>query len=152
MARFYQTIFLFFLVVFSAPSFAQVTVIQALSFGEFVTTNNNAQYDITINTDGSYTYDSAGFIPIIDPVEGIYDLEGFTPFDAVTSVTVTPLTVLTRGSQGFAMVNMQEQHDPNADASGVVRVTIGGTARSNGNGNVYLDGTYSGNIEIEVNF
>ncbi len=150
--RFRLIIFMLFALIYSSLSLAQVTVVQAISFGDFVTTNNDAQYDITINTDGSFSYDSAGFIPIVDPVEGVYDLSGFTPLDAVTSVTVTPLTVLTRGSQGISMVNMQETHDSNADAGGVVRVTIGGTARTNGNGNVYLDGTYTGSIEIEVNF
>jgi len=136
----------------ATPSHAGVTVVQALSFGEFVVKRNDAQYDITVNTNGSYTFDSAGFIEIVPPQQGIFDLDGMTPFTPVISVTVTQTSPLAGSGENMQMVNLQETHDVAVSASGVVRVTVGGTARTSGNGNPYLDQTYNGQLEIQINF
>ncbi|MGN7438731.1 MAG: hypothetical protein ACTHOO_08815 [Alcanivorax sp.] len=139
----------FFLI---APAHAGVTVVQALSFGEFVVKRNDAQYDITVNSNGSYTFDSAGFIEIAPPQQGIFDLDGMTPFTPVLSVTVTQTSPLAGSGENLQMVNLQETHDVAVSASGVVRVSVGGTARTSGSGNPYLDQTYNGQLEIQINF
>lgn len=137
----------------NVPSvFAGVTTVQALSFGSFIVKNNSAQYDITINTNGTYTFDSAGFIEIVPPQEGIFDLDGMTPLDTVTSVTVTQIIPLSGSGEGFQMVNLQETHTNIVNLAGEIRVTVGGTARTSGNGNPYLDQTYNGQLEIQINF
>ncbi|MFP4098963.1 MAG: hypothetical protein ACLFU1_09345, partial [Alphaproteobacteria bacterium] len=52
----------------SATAMAQsVTTVQALSFGEWMNFNNDAQHEVTVNTDGSYSADAAGFVVITPP-------------------------------------------------------------------------------------
>lgn len=139
-------------IIVESPVYAGITTIQALSFGSFIVKNNNAQYDITVNTNGSYTFDAAGFIEIAPPQEGIFDLDGMTPLNSVTSVTVTQTIPLSGGGEGFQMVNLQESHTTIVNLAGEIRVTVGGTARTSGNGNPYMDQTYNGQLEIQINF
>lgn len=134
------------------PAQAGVTVIQALSFGEFVVKRNDAQYDITVNADGSYTYDSGAYIEIVAPQRGVYDIDGMAANTAIASVSVTQTSALSGGSDIFQMVNFQEIHPATTDSSGVARIRIGATARSSGSGITYTDATYTGDIFIEVNF
>jgi hypothetical protein len=130
-----------------------VTTVQALNFGEWLSLNNNAEYEITINTDGSYSSDGAGFIEISAPQEGIYDIEdGFTPSTPVASVVVSQQAVLTFGGGVFQMDAFQETHSATVDGGGVVRVTVGGTANTSGNSTAYVDGTYNGTLQIQINF
>lgn len=140
-------------IMLAAPVYAQVTTIQAIEFGEFVSKRNDAQYDVTINTNGSYTFDSAGFIELTAPQEGIYDIGGFANNATIASVVVTQNTPLgSNPAAQFQMVNFQETHPATTDGSGVARITIGATARTSGDGNPYGDATYSGSIDITVNF
>ena len=138
--------------VFALPSFAQLTVIQDLNFGEFSSRNNNAQYNLTVNPGSAYTYDPAGFIEISPPQSGIYDIGGFTPSASVASVTVTQNTPLGGVGSVFQMINFQENHSPNADPAGVVRVEIGATLQTSGDTTPYGDATYAGSVDIMVNF
>lgn len=141
---------LFFSVPFCA--FAGVTTVQAMSMGEFVSKINDAAYDVTINTNGTYSFDAAGYIEITAPVEGIYDITGLAPSTAIASVTVSQGTPLANGGRSFQMVNFQELHPASTDAGGVAQVTIGTTARSDGTGSAYPDGAYTGAIDITINF
>ncbi len=147
----------FFLVFLSCAfvvqsAYAGVTTIQALSFGSFIVKSNAAQYDITINTNSSYTFDSAGFIEISAPQEGVFDLDGMTPSTAIASVTVTQTIPLSGSGENLQMVSLQETHPASTDLAGVARITVGGTARTSGNGNPYLDQTYNGQLQILINF
>ena len=146
--------FVCFVYVFLAtlPSYAGVTTIQALSFGEFVMKNNDAAYDITINTNSSFTFSAAGFIEITAPVEGIYDLDGMAPSTAIASVTVTQVTPLSGSGFDLQMINFQETHPGSTDGSGVARIEVGATARTNGLGGSYIDQTFNGTIQIQINF
>jgi len=129
-----------------------VTTVQALSFGEWLSYDNDGVYEITINTNGSYSAD-AEFVEISAPQEGIYDIEdGFTPFDPVASVNISQLSALTFGGGTFQMDTFQETHSANVDAGGVVRVTVGGTANTSGNSTPYVDGTFNGTLRIQINF
>ena len=134
------------------PSYAAVTTIQAMSFGEFVVKNNDAQYDVTINTSGSYTFDAAGFVEIAAPTEGIFDLDGMTPSTAISSVVITQISPLSGAGEDFEMVALQETHPGSTDGSGVARITVGGTARTSGNGTLYVDQTFNGTLQIQINF
>ncbi len=130
---------------------AGVTTIQPLSFGNFVVKRNDAQYDITINTDGSVAYDSAGYIQISPPQQGIYDIDGLPLAMAISSVDVTQFGPLSAAGNLFQMVDFQETH-PAATVGGVARIVIGATARSTGNGIAYFDQTYTGTVQIQINF
>ncbi len=140
------------LFVATQPSYAAVTTIQALSFGEFVVKDNAAQYNITINTNGTYTFDSAGFIELSNPQEGVFDLDGMTPSTAIVSVVITQIVPLSGAGESFQMINFQETHPGSTDGSGVARITVGGTARTSGNGTSYVDQTLSGTVQIQINF
>ena len=140
--------------VFSLPLYAVagVTTIQAMSMGEFVSKNNDTAYDVTIRPNGTYSFDAAGYIEIVAPVEGIYDITGLAPSSAIASVTVTQSAPLTIGGRSFQMVNFQETHDAVTSAGGVAQVIIGTTARSDGTGVPYPDRAYAGTINITINF
>lgn len=150
--RLYAALLLMFFVFRPFGSHAGVTTVQQLNFGEFLSYNNDSQYDITVNTNGSYSFDSGGFVEIAAPQEGVYDLDGMTPNTAITGVAVTQSSALSFGISSFDMINFQEVHSGSTDGSGVARVTIGATARTTGNGLVYADKTYSGVVNIQINF
>ncbi len=131
---------------------AGVTVVQALNFGSWISKNNDAQYGITINTDGSYSFNSTGFIEISPPQVGIFDLDGMTPNTAISSVTIIQTTSLSGSGLDFQMINFTETHSASTDASGIARVTVGATAQTTGGGGSYIDQTYNGQIQIQINF
>ncbi|MDH5722846.1 MAG: hypothetical protein OEY94_05955 [Alphaproteobacteria bacterium] len=131
---------------------AGVTVVQALSFGSWISKNNNAQYDITINTNGTYSFDSSGFIEIAAPQEGIFDIDGLPVSTAIASVVVTQTIPLSASGENFQMVSLQEAHPASTTAGGVAQITVGGTARTSGSTISYLDNTYNGQLEIQINF
>ena len=111
--------------------------------------------DITVETNGTSSYDAAGYVEITAPQEGDYTLDGLPPNTNVASVVVTEITPLTGagGGEVFNMVNFDTQtFGPRTSATGTYRVKVGATARSTGNSNPYLDQTYTGTIEIQINF
>jgi len=138
--------------LFSADVYAGVTVIQPLHFGEFIVRNNDSVHTITVNTGGVVTYDS-GFIEI-NPIgqDGIYDLDGMTPSTAIASVTITQVIPLSGSGENFQMDTFQETHPASTDVAGVARIRVGGNANTSGNGNPYLDQTYNGQLQIQINF
>ncbi len=131
---------------------AGVTVVQPLQFGSWISKNNSMQHEITINADGSYTFDSAGFIEITPPQIGTFDLDGMTPNTAIASVVVTQITALSGGGVNFQMINLQGAHPASTNASGVARIYVNGTAQTSGNGTSYLDQTFNGQVQIQINF
>ena len=141
---------------YALSAHAGVTTVQGLNFGEFIVKRNDAVYGITVNLAGpAYTYDAAGFAPInTGSIQlGIYDLDGMTPNQAITSVNVTQITPLSGPSgPNFQMTAFQETHPPTTDGAGVARIRIGGTAQTDGSGNPYFDQTYTGTIQIQINF
>ena len=133
-------------------AYGAVTTIQAFSFGSFVVKKNDAQYDITINTNSTYSFDSGGYIEISNPTEGIYDITGLPPSTAIVSVVVTQVTPLSFSGKNFQMLSFQETHPGSTDPAGVARIEVGGTARSSGDMTAYPDGTYNGQVQIQINF
>nr|MBI1231017.1 hypothetical protein [Cytophagales bacterium] len=136
----------------SAAAFAAVTVVQGLSFGSFISTRNDAQYDIIVNTDASYSFSPGGFFMISPPNPGVYDISGLDPSTAIISVTVTQIAPLTAPGNSLQMINFTSTNPPATSAGGVARIEIGATARTTGTGIAYPDNTYNGVVEITVNF
>lgn len=143
---------LFLLCVMPFSAFAQVSTVQSLFFGHWISLRNDAQYDITVNTDGSFSADPSAFIMIASPTQGIYDITTPSLNASVVSVDITQFSPLSGGIGSFQMLDFQELHSPSSDGAGVVRVTIGGTARTSGSGTPYSDVTRSGSIDVEINF
>ncbi len=159
MAEMMKKLFTFFVVLcaifLAAPfSYAAVSVEQPFVFGDYIVKNNNAVYDVTVNTDGSHSYDGAGFIEIIDTAApGIYNIDSLPVSTAIISVTVSQISPLTGASgPNFPFSAFQETHPPTTDGLGVARITIGATVSTSGSGIAYIDDTYSGTIQITINF
>ena len=130
---------------------AAVTTVQALDLGTFLMLNDDAQHEITINTNGSYSYDS-GFVLIVAPQEGIFDLDGLDSLRAVSSVTASQNSPISGGTGSFEMYDFQTSHPGVTDADGTLEVTVGMTVSSSGTGTSYSDTTRTGSIQLTVNY
>lgn len=140
------------LFAFSAPSWAGVTVIQALNFGEFIVRNNDSPHTITVNTGGPYSF-SAGFLEINPTAQpGIYDVDGLPANTAIMSVVITQTSPLAGSGENLQMSAFQETHPASTNGAGVAQIRVGGTATTSGNGNPYLDQSYTGQLQIQINF
>ena len=62
------------------------------------------------------------------------------------------LAPMVAGFNHFQVVNFTETHTSPSNGSGVVRVTVGATARSSGTTAPYPDNVYTGTMTIQVNF
>lgn len=133
------------------PADAGVNVIQAFDFGEFTIKNNNSVHTITVGPTGSYSF-SGGFLEISPPQEGIFDITGLDMNRAVSSVVVTQVAPLIGGGESFQLTAFTESHPGSTDASGVLRVNIGATLQSSGNGLPYNDQLHLGTVQIQVNY
>ena len=131
---------------------AQLTTIQPLDFGEFMSRNNDAQYTLTVNAAGSYSFDATGFIEISPPQPGIYDIGGFAPNAAISSLTVAQDTPLGGVGLVFQMISFDEIHPPTTDGAGVARIQIGATLQTSGSGMPYGDALYNGSVDVTINF
>lgn len=138
-------------ITFAQPAHAQASTVQELSFGEFISTRNDAQYDITVNLDGSYGFSSGAFYEISPPSVGIYEFTGLAANATVTTVTVTQTApLISSGATSFQLINLQSSTPSTTSALGVLQVRVAGTARTSGNGLLYPDRTYSGGINIDL--
>lgn len=136
---------------FSSAAFAQVSTLQELNFGEFISTRNDAQYSITVNLDGSYSFSSGAFYEISAPSIGIYEFTGLAPSANVTNITITQTSpLISSGATSFQMINFQTFSLPVTTLLGTLEVRVAGTARTSGNGLLYPDRTYTGGINIDV--
>ncbi len=131
-------------------SFAAFTVLQALHFGEYAVRDDDAQYVITVNPDGSYTYDASGFVLISLPQEGILELSELIPFTVITSIVVTEVSPLQGGLGVFEMFDFQTDYDTTADVNGDLVISIGASARTSGTGSTYSDETRTGTLQVDV--
>ncbi len=133
---------------------ASVTVIQSLDFGSYIVKRNDAQYDITVNHGGVVSYSSTGFVQISGGQPGIYDIDGLPANSVINSVVMTQIDPL-QGVTGevFQLVNFDYMlHSGSTSAGGVVRLSLGATARTSGNGNPYASQNFLGVIQIQINF
>lgn len=123
---------------------------QPLTFGTWAVTNNSSSHSITVETNGSYTH-SPDLLMITPPQEGVYQITGLPSEAAINSVTVTMTQALEfGGSEDFTMDDF-DTIAPNADINGETVITLGATAYTSGNSNPYSDGSYSGELSIQIN-
>lgn len=135
----------------AVPVRADVTTIQPLNFGEFIVRNNDVQHTLTVNPNGTYMF-SPGFVEIVQPQPGIYDIDGLPLNMAIASVVVTQLQPLTGAGNSFDMNTFQVTYPPSTDGAGVARFTIGATVETTGSGVAYPNLTYTGDLQIQINF
>lgn len=132
------------------PACADIAVLQELDFGTWVVTNNAAPRNVTVATDGSYS-NSAQMIMLNPPQEGVYQIDGLPPGGVIINVTVTMTQAMQFGGQSFTLDNF-DVVAPDPDGNGETVLTLGARASTSGGGIGYPDGTYNGQLLIDINF
>lgn len=152
MKLFYTFWVIFAVLVFPGNVFAGVTTVQELYFGHYLVLGNKVQGDVTINTDGSHSFDPAAYVEIDAPRVGMYEIDELPANMAVNSVTIDSSTNLINAGIGFQTRDWQTSFPAATDAEGKLLVIVGGTLRSSGNDVQYPDGTYLATMQITVSF
>lgn len=130
------------------PASADIYEIQPMTFGNWVVTNNTASHYVSVATDGSYNH-SPELVMLEPPSQGIYEIDELPDGFVVNDVTVSVRDPLSYESRGFLMDDFQVIYSP-AVVDGVIGVTLGGRARTTGDGYNYGDGVYRGVLTIEI--
>lgn len=137
---------------YASAASAAIIEIQPLNFGQWAITNNTGFKTVVVNTNGSFSSSPGLFNIVIPPTQGIYRVDSLPPFTAINSVTASMLLPMTGGNQNFTLDNFQVIYDPTTNSSGEVNITLGATARTTGTGVPYDDATYSGTIQLDINY
>lgn len=126
-----------------------ITPVQELSFGTFALKNNSSRHLLRVARTGGITSDSE-YVVMTSPTPAEYSLSGFTPS---TSVTVTiPDTIITVGGGYFDVESFTPTPGLVTDSSGNATLRFGASLYSSGVGSNYSDGTFTGSINITVNY
>lgn len=145
---------LFAIVLLLALPSAQAQTIteeQVLSFGEAVFKYNNMVYEIVLLADGSLTNDPS-IVFTTSPQIGRYRITGLTPFEPITSVTVTVDTQVIGVGEDFTIDNFDISYPANADGSGEAVIYLGARLRTSGSGINYSPSTtFNGVLDLTVN-
>jgi hypothetical protein len=133
--------------------FAQtISVVQPLSWGEAVLTDNTAQREIVIATDGNFTNDPE-FLIIENPDVGVYQLTGDLPNRPIASVTVTVDRQMQGGGQEFTLDSFTTSHPATTDGSGNATINVGGRMLSSGSGTPYnTSQPFTADLTLSVNY
>ena len=123
---------------------------QELTFGEGVIKDNSAQYEIVVDTDGSYTNDPE--IALISfPQEGIYTFDGLQSQPITVIVTVQQQLIGT--GLDFVIDNITVDAPATTDPSGTATIRVGARMQTTGDGFSYNNSnSYSGLINVDVSY
>lgn len=125
---------------------------QELHFGRWVVTNDSSPRTITLQANGTYS-NSPELFMLEPPMVGVYEISGLTPGATVSSIVVTQIGRLNAGnSKDFALDNFDVVTPPVVNPSGVLHMTLGARATTSGTGGSYPDATYTGLLNVIVNF
>ncbi len=147
--------FALIITLFGFISSAQAQIIsttQPLSFGEAVVTRNDSVYSMSVGTDNSVLSDPE-FLIIDNPVPGIYQYTGGTPFDPITSVDIVVNTNPNAGGGTFTLDDFSVDFPATLDVNGDATITVGARLNTSGNGVNYNGSTtFNGSLDMTVNF
>jgi hypothetical protein len=134
------------------PAFAVPTmdIIQNLSFGQFAVRNNDAVHTIIVETDNTVTVDP-DLIAIIDAQRGEYLLEVLPP-SSVIGIAATAGTLSDGAGPTFSVTDYTFNDPVTTDGAGSVMLYLGATLSTDGTGNYYDTGNYTGSIEISLTY
>jgi hypothetical protein len=120
-----------------------------LFFGHWIVANNASARNITLNPDGSFS-SSPELIQLQAPVVGVYDISGL-PDGEIIEIEATQLTPLI-GSGGGEVWSTQPsfwvEPDTTTVTGGEVRVNVGGVVSTSGNGDMYTNDNYEGDVTL----
>ena len=142
--------------ILCCPALGQATITetQAISFGTFALSNNNAVYTSTVQTNGTTSSDPE-YLIFSDAVEGRWDLTNFPASTLLTiNITSGDLTLNGAGSGEPFSVGSFDIFPSNTttNASGALSIKIGAVLSTSGTGTMYADGSFSANGLLTVNF
>lgn len=144
---------LFFVVLVFLPVRAEAQVVfnevTPLDFGKWIILGNSSSYNVVVNTNNSYS-NSPQIIMLETPEAGVYDITGLPP-NTVLSVTATMVTPLTLGGSELELDNFSIVA-PDSNGAGETTILLGGRARTSGSGTGLTAGSYTGEVEIEINY
>lgn len=147
--------FLFLLFIglsfFIAPAHAAVNITQPLSFGSFALRNNSAVRQMRITAQDVFTSDAA-FVTLVRPQRAVVNVSGF-PARTNLIVNVT-FNNLSSGVGDLFTIDTPTLFPNNlrTNNAGVLTFYVGATLRTSGTGSVYPNNTYSGLMNVSVNF
>ena len=160
---FYRLCLLFYVLVrpWHTAEAQEINVIQDLSFGTFAIRENTMPHSITINPDGSTTYDP-DIISNVDANRGEYQ---FTDLPANVTFFVG-LSFSNPPSEGGLMIDNQTPlsdgggpqftittligEDLSTDNNGDGTLYVGGTLTTSGTGATYNSGSYTGQFDVTL--
>lgn len=140
---------------------ASIKEIQPLRFGTLVLKDNEQPYTLTVPPEGTTTYsDGLALAPDSDPPQsGIYDIQVLSPETRLSiEITATGFIMQQNGENpqkitgnSFTITGFQTIVT-NSLETGKTLVKIGATLETSGNGLPYEDGTYTGSMDITINY
>ena len=138
----------------AAQAQADIFFEQELSFGRFALSDNTAVHQLTISPSGASSY-SPAFKPILEGRQAVIRVTDFPPFSPV-SIDI-PDTTLTRNNSGvgnsFSITNFTfSPEDLVTDNNGEIVFELGATISTSGNGQMYTDDDYAGEMNVTVNY
>lgn len=118
---------------------------QKLDFGKWLVLGNRSVEQIEVFVGGGYT-NTSGVVMLEPPQPAIYELEGLPPFIFIYDIQITVTDPL---SPDLTVENFGTQSNA-TNADGETTLRIGATVTTSGDGNQINDGSYAGNIEIQL--
>ena len=132
-----------------------INVTQALDFGEAILTDNFAQREIIVASDGTFSHDPE-YVVVTNPEEGIYQLTGDLPNRPIASVTIiVNQELIGPGGFQFTIDNFDIDHPTQTNNFGEATIRVGARIRSSGVGGFYAypdGGTFNGDLTLSVNY
>lgn len=134
----------------SLPSFAAITELQPLTFGEFALGPNDAESTLRVPYDGSKPRASYKLFPITLGQPGSFQLSAY-PAWTFLMITIMDFDLTSGASQplhveDFTFPTIQ------TDADGNAVLPIGATLKTTGAGGSYGDGNYTGTMNITISW
>lgn len=128
-----------------------ITPVQEMSFGKFALKNNSSAHMLRVARTGGVTADSA-YIVMDTPVPAEYTLAGFTPSTPLTvSIPDSTLTAAGTGDH-FDLRDFTPTPGLTTDGAGGATLRFGASLYTSGSGTNYIDGAFSGDIDITVDY
>lgn len=139
--------------LFAIAAHAQTTIttVNNLTFGVIAIRDWSAVGRVTINSGGSFTYNSNVYLHE-NPERGEYRVEG-APANTIFTVTLPPSVTLTGPGGNFILDNFAvEPTTLITNALGEDTFYIIGRLQTQGGGIIYNDGAYNTVFPVTVNF
>jgi hypothetical protein len=127
--------------------------IHSLNFGEFAMLDNNSVHTIVVTPGNIATYDPA-LIRGIQAQRGEYLLTGLPANEALGITLDNTVDLSHNGLGGGALftIDTYTTNNPSTNGAGDATLYIGATLSTSGSGSGYIDGPYSGSVDLTINF